>query len=196
VIDKLRKVQKRRYIAPGFVKSLTSFFEVPKGEDGIWLVYDGLVSGLNITMWVPRVFLPTVRTHLRAVDENTYMADVDIGKMFLNFILHRDLRALAGVDLSHYFDGKKEGPLWETWQRAAMGLRSLPYQCVQAMMGLAEEVIWGNRTDPTNVFRRDKVKLNLPGSDDYDPSLPWVAKYCCTEDGDLSPLIFLYSWTI
>jgi hypothetical protein len=72
------------------VESLTSFFEVEKGEDDIRLVYDGSVSGLNLTIWVPRFFLPTVRTHLRAVDKNTYMADVDIGEMFLNFILHRD----------------------------------------------------------------------------------------------------------
>jgi hypothetical protein len=30
-------------------------------------------------------------THLQAVNENTYMADVDIGEMVLNFILHREL---------------------------------------------------------------------------------------------------------
>jgi hypothetical protein len=80
------------------------------------------------------------------------MADANIGEMFLNFILHRELRALAGVDLSHYFEGGKEGPLWEAWQRAAMGLRSSPYQCVQAM-GVAEEVIvHGDPSDPKNVF--------------------------------------------
>jgi hypothetical protein len=33
--------------------------------------------------------------------------------MFLNFILHEDLRALAGVDLSHYFEDGKVGALWE-----------------------------------------------------------------------------------
>jgi hypothetical protein len=85
-------------------------------------------------------FLQTIRTHLRAVDENTYMADVDIGEMCLNFILHKDLRALAGVDLSHYFEDETKGALWEAWTRAAMGLRSSPFQCVQGM-GIAEEVI-------------------------------------------------------
>jgi hypothetical protein len=152
VKKKLAKVRERRYIAPGFVESLTAFFEVEKGDGDIPLVYDGSVSGLNITIWVPRFFLPAVRTHLRAVDENTFMADANIGEMFLNFILHRELRALAGVDLSHYFEGGKEGPLWEAWQRAAMGLRSSPYQCVQAM-GVAEEVIvHGDPSDPKNVF--------------------------------------------
>jgi hypothetical protein len=43
----LDKVRKRRYIAPGFVSSLTSFFAVPKGSDDIRMVYDASVSGLN-----------------------------------------------------------------------------------------------------------------------------------------------------
>jgi hypothetical protein len=190
VVEKLAKVRKRGYIGPGFVESLTAFFGVPKGEDDIRLVYDGSVSGLNISIWVPRFFLPTIRTHLRAVDENTFMADVDVGEMFLNFILHKDLRALAGVDLSHYFEGEKDGPLWEAWLRAAMGLRSSPFQCVQAM-GIAEEVVRGNHKDPTNVFRWDDVELNLPGSDSYEPSRPWVAKYRI-EDGRLAADLFIF----
>jgi hypothetical protein len=118
---------------------------------------------------------------LQAVDENTFMADVDVGEMFLNFILHNDLRALAGVDLSHYFEEEKEGPLWEAWQQAAMGLRSSPFQCVQAM-GIAEEVICGDPTDQNNIFRWDKVELHLPRSKGYDPGWPWVAKYRLAAD--------------
>jgi hypothetical protein len=159
------------------VDSLTSFFEVKKGEDGIRLVYNGLVSGLNLSVWVLRFFLPMIRTHLRAVDEDMYMADVDIGAMFLNFIFHRELQSLAGVDLSHFFP--KEDPQddkdWETWQCAATGLCSLPYQAVQAM-GIAEEVIRGNRKDPNSVYQWDTVELNLPGSDGYNPKGPWVHK--------------------
>jgi hypothetical protein len=158
VIKKLLKVRQRGYIAPGLVELLMAFFGVPKGDDDIRLVYDGSVSGLNLSIWVPRFFLPTIRTHLLAVDEDTFMADVDIGEMFLNFILHCELQSLAGVDLTHYFpksaentpDGKG-AKVWETWQRAAMGLRSSPYQVVQAM-GVAEEVIRGDRKDPKNVF--------------------------------------------
>jgi hypothetical protein len=148
VSAKLDKVRARGYISPGVVESLTSFFAVPKGDDDIRLVYDGSVSGLNTSIWVPRFFLPTIRTPLRAVDEGTYMADIDIGEMFLNFILHRELRALAGVDLTKYVPGDgQDSRIWETWQRAAMGLRSSPYQAVQAM-GVAEEEIWGKRRDP------------------------------------------------
>jgi hypothetical protein len=53
VRKKLTKVRERRYIAPGYVVSLTSFFPVQKGEHDIQMVYDGSVSGLNDAMWVP-----------------------------------------------------------------------------------------------------------------------------------------------
>jgi hypothetical protein len=39
VREKLDKVRKGRYITPGFAKSLTSFFSVPKGEDDVRLWY-------------------------------------------------------------------------------------------------------------------------------------------------------------
>eukprot|EP00978_Attheya_sp_CCMP212_P017665 scaffold47333_cov42-Attheya_sp.AAC.2 len=55
------------------------------------------------------------------------------------------------------------------------GLWSLSYQAVQAMV-MAEEFIWGDRKDPNNIFRWDSVEFNLPGFDDYDPSMPWVYK--------------------
>jgi hypothetical protein len=51
--EKLKAVRDRRYIAPGFVKSLTSFFSVPKGDDGVRMVYNGSESGLNDAIWVP-----------------------------------------------------------------------------------------------------------------------------------------------
>jgi hypothetical protein len=123
IIKKLKKVRTRRYIAPGFVTSLTSFFAVPKGEDDIRMVYDASVSGLNDTIWVPRFPLPTIQTHLRSVQEGTWMADLDIGEMFLNFVLHSDLRNLSGVDLTEYTDDVSElgQVIWEVWQRCAMG---------------------------------------------------------------------------
>jgi hypothetical protein len=52
------------------------------------------------------------------------MADLDIGKMFLNFVLHSDLRNLGGVDLTEHTDdvGELGQVIWEAWQRCAMGL--------------------------------------------------------------------------
>jgi hypothetical protein len=151
---KLDKVRKRRYIAPGFVSSLTSFFAVPKGNNDIRMVYNASISGLNDSIWVPRFPLPTIQTHLRAVEEGTYMADLDIGEMFLNFILHSDLRALCGVDLTNYGGtvGEFETVAWEVWQRAAMDLKPSPYQAVQGIM-VAEELIKGDHLDSANPFR-------------------------------------------
>jgi hypothetical protein len=105
------------------------------------------------------------------------MADLDIGEMFLNFVLHSDLRALCGVDLTECVGDVDEfgNSLYEAWERAAMGMKSSPYQAVQAVM-VAEEVIKGDHKASKNPFRWDSVRMNLPGSKSYDPSLPWVSK--------------------
>jgi hypothetical protein len=191
VIEKLKKVRERGYISPGMVVSLTAFFEVEKGDDNIRLVYNGSVSGLNLSIWVPCFFLPTIHTHLRAVDEDTYMADVDIGEMFLNFVLHGQLQVLAGVDLTHYFpQGDTGSKVWEVWLRAAMGLRSSPYQAVQAM-GVTEEVIRGDRKDPTNMYHWDTVRMNLPGSPEYRPNQPWVSKFRL-DDAKIAADLFIF----
>jgi hypothetical protein len=79
-MKKLKKVRARRYIAPGFVISLTAFFAVPKGDDDIRMVYDASVLGLNGAMRVPQFTLPTIDTHIRSVEECTFMADVDVGE--------------------------------------------------------------------------------------------------------------------
>ena len=185
---KLKKVRDLRYVAPGPVESLTSFFAVPKGEDDIRMVYDGTKSGLNDSIWVPSFPLPTVDTMLRAVTYDTVMSDFDIGDCFLNFVLHETMQELCGIDLSEYFGNG--GLLWERWVRAAMGLKSSPYQAVQAIM-VAKEVVLGDRMDTKNAFRWDDVVLNLPGSASYDPSLPWVYKIRLS-DGKIAADLFIY----
>ena len=130
------------------------------------MVYDASKSGLNDSIWVPRFPLPTINTHLRAVEPGTWMGDLDIGEMFLNFPLHSSLQELCGVDLTHYVEKLspkvlKVTPAWAmrqiAWTRCAMGLRSSLYQAVQGAL-VAEE------RDQSNVFRWDRVP-NLPGSD-------------------------------
>jgi hypothetical protein len=56
-----------------------------------------------------------------------------------------------------------------------MGFKTSPYQAVQGILH-AEERIRGDPSDPSNIFRWDRIQLNLPGSSSYDPSLPWVCK--------------------
>jgi hypothetical protein len=126
-------------------------------------------------MWMPRFVLPILNTHLRSIEAGTFLADINVGEMFLNFILHESVRVYAGVDLRSHLNLAGGGTLWKIWQRAAMGLMLSPYQACQAM-GFAEEVIQGNRKDSENIFHWDRVQMNLPGLGEYDPSLPWVLK--------------------
>jgi hypothetical protein len=112
------------------------------------------------------------------------MCDLGVGEMFLNFILHKDIRPLTGVDLTLYTPETIGKTLWECWQRAAMGLRLSPYQSCQAM-GFSEEVIRGDHKELTNIFRWDSVRLNLPGDAAYDSSKPWVSKVR-EEDGNIA----------
>ena len=56
---------------------------------------------------------------------------------------------------------------------------------------VAEEVIKGDRLDSDNIFCWDVVRLNLPGSDDYDPTLPWVSKVRMS-DGKIAADLFIY----
>ena len=60
VAAKLKTVRERRYIRKGIVKSLTSYFAVPKGDSDIRLVYDASKSGLNAHLWSPSFHLPTM----------------------------------------------------------------------------------------------------------------------------------------
>jgi hypothetical protein len=162
VTSKLTKVRKRGYIAPGFVISLMGFFHVPKGDDDIRMVYHGLVSGLNDAMWVPRFVLPTLNTHLRSVEAGTFMADIYVREMFLNFVLHDAVQIYAGVDFTAYFPWEGGAKVWETWQPAAVGLKSSPYQACQAM-GFAEEKNTGFLEEPRKYFSVGSSKNEFAG---------------------------------
>jgi hypothetical protein len=165
VIEKLCVARGKGCIDVGLVQSLISFFEVHKGLTDIRMVYDGTKSSLNEILWAPWFPLPTIDSLLRSVEPGTWMADNDVGEMLLNFILHESIQALCGVDLTHYFpDGVPSGTtvLWERWTRCAMGLRPSPSQDCQGMMW-SLEVIFGDRNDASNIFRYDRVELNLPG---------------------------------
>jgi hypothetical protein len=113
-----------------------------------------------------------------------------LGKCY--FPLHPELQQLAGVHLAPNFpdDPSAAGLLWGGWNLPAMGIRSSPYECVQAIT-LAEEIILGDPTNPNNIFGWDLIRLNLPGSDEYDPSLPRVSKIR-SSDGRLAADLFIF----
>ena len=133
--------------------------------------------------------MPTIDSHLRAVEAGTFMADCDVGEMFLNFMLEPVIRSHAGVDISKLFPDEGEGKLTAYWERMLMGFGPSPYFVTKDMM-VIEEAVRGLRSDEKNVFRWLKVVLNLPGMNSYDPSRPWV--YRVRSDGSLTADIFWY----
>jgi hypothetical protein len=174
VKEKLSNVREKGYIKPGRVRSLTGYFGVPKGPSDIRMVYDASRSGLNDALWAPNFGLPTVENLLRGVNFGSWMGDIDLGEMFLNFCLDENLHEYCGVDLTPYF-GTKARTHWERWVRCLMGLRVSPYLTIKGLQ-LGLEWILGNPKDRQNPFHWTRVRLNLPGSSSYDPTLPWVSK--------------------
>jgi hypothetical protein len=75
------------------------------------------------------------------------------------------------------------------WNICLMGGSFSPYQTGKGM-GHAKEVIMGDPNDFQNVFEWKEVRLNLPGEEEYDPSLSWVAKI--REDGRVAVDLFSY----
>jgi hypothetical protein len=181
--EKVLKVVARRYIVPGYVKSLTSFFAVPKGTDDIRVVYDATKSGLNAAIWTPNFMLPTASSILNNASERTFFGDIDLGEMFLNYFLDKRLRPLAGVELGVSLEtsdtdekGASQSQRIMRWERSLMGVKSSPFNCVRAYLW-SEDIIKGDHLDEANLFRWDRVIMNLPGTVNYDPGKPWLYKF-------------------
>lgn len=102
VKEKITKVIYRQYVAKTGVKikSLIKDFAVPKGYDDVRMAYDANANELNDRVWVPLFWLPTVDSMVRALDAESWMADGNVGEMFLNFQLHKSVQPYTGVNLS------------------------------------------------------------------------------------------------
>ena len=100
LMGKLMKVRKRKYASPGYVKSLTGYFAVPKALTDTRVVYNGTKCGLNSALWAPNFLLPTVDSTLRNSTTATWYGDIDLGEMFLNYPLERELQPYAGVNIT------------------------------------------------------------------------------------------------
>jgi hypothetical protein len=190
--SKLSKVINRGYIKRGNVRSLIKYFSVPKGSDDVRMVYDGTASGFNDSIWVPNFGLPTIDTLIRGTGPTTWMVDLDIGDMFLNFMLHWEARPFVGIDISKIFPERLSPGarcLWLQWYRCAMGLKSSPYQAICAVL-IAEEFMKGHYNDINNPFHYNHVRLNLPGSDEYSTALPWFS--IIDSFGELAAILAIY----
>jgi hypothetical protein len=103
---KIKSFVVKGYIAPieGKILSLIKYFVAPKGIINNvvmdWhIVFHAGANKLNNCIWMPSFSLPTLNSLLRLVDEDTLMADQDMGEMFLNFQLHLNMVKFRGIDL-------------------------------------------------------------------------------------------------
>jgi hypothetical protein len=138
------------------------------------MMYNRTSSGMNDHLWTSWFALPTICALLRALERDTFMADSYIGDMFLNFMLEERCPRLAEVYLTHYVEKGEDAPYGKRhlapWGRCLMGGTFSPYQMGQGM-GHAKERIMGDPNDVSNVFKWKEVRLNLPGTLEYDPSM-------------------------
>jgi hypothetical protein len=86
------------------------------------MVNNGTSCGLNECLHAPQYGLLSVKHTLRALREGYYKCDLDVGKQFLNFKLHDNLRRLSRVNVREVrsrdpSDGPWEAARMENWER-------------------------------------------------------------------------------
>ena len=108
-----------------------------------------------------------------------------MGEMFNNFPLHHSVRSASGADLTQFRDLLEEHfpeakpfkrRILYRWARDWMGLKASPVWSAKYYYFMEEFAI-GNHTDKSNTLRWDTIILNLPGSSNFNPSLPFVIKW-------------------
>ncbi len=140
------------------------------------MVFHAGANKLNDYIWTPSFSLPTVNTLLQIVDQHTFIADRDMGEMFLNLHLHSDTVWFARIDMGPLdFASEECNQRWMCWKRNLMGFKPPPYNLVRMYLA-AEKIICGNRHDHTNAFQWNNVMLNLTGTRHYNPLRAWIMK--------------------
>ena len=126
-----------------------------KIEDEIKMVYDASNSGLNDSVFDPQLSMYTIDSHLRSVKAETFMTEIDVGEMFLNFMFEPEAQLYAEVDLNQVFS--KEGlikvrRLNDYWTRMLMVLSPSTYFVTKYML-IVEKLVRRDRLGADNVFR-------------------------------------------
>ena len=120
-------------------------FEIlAKGNDDIRMVYDATQCGLNEALTPPNFFMPTIDASLRSMEISTWCGDIDLGEMFLNYMLHESILQFAGIDVTecllppheNRYESRsefKEGMrIWYRWLRCMMGFTQSPFSAIKA----------------------------------------------------------------
>ena len=83
------------------------------------------------------------------------MADRDIGKIFLNFVLSEEVRSFCGGDITNArteeeWKSHRSGG-WERCEQKMMGITELPYHACQAVK-CDKCIAIGDQLDSNNTF--------------------------------------------
>lgn len=173
------------------VKSLISYFTVPKGDNDVRVVFDGTKCSLNDRIWSPIFGSPTVDSLLNMLEPGTWQADIDVAEQFYNYILDVQVQPFCSLDITPYIPIPTGIVYWLSWNCCVTGLHSSPHSCVKMQL-LAEEIIQGDHSRSSNPFFCNNIRLNLPGMVHYDLQLPRVSKLNSTTgriSGDLSSYV-------
>ena len=99
--------------------------------------------------------------------------DIDVSKMFHNFVIHESERHALGI--RHVQTRTEEGAIEETlfrrFNRLHFGGKGSPFYAYQGQIILLD-ICKGDRTDVRNPFHWKRVYCNLPDSKVYDTSWP------------------------
>ena len=196
--EKETKLVLRRYVELGFVDCITPRFGVPKTLTDIRLVWDATRNGVNESLWAPSFWMPMFRTlgdliikrlpccirdYFNGDIPSTptahnwrrcFQSDMDIGEMFLNYLMHWSERHMFGVRIKTG-KGDQEVEVLMRFQRLLFGGNPCPYLAVQGHARCMELIV-GDPYDPTNPLHWSSVIENYPFSMNYDPSMPRVIK--------------------
>ena len=122
------------------------------------MVYNETGCGLNNSVCVPHFGLLAVRQTLRSLLTGSSQCDLDIGKIFLSFLLNNTMKEISGVYIQHVrskealdSDWENDRPdLFKRWCRNWMGLRDSPYGSIQLLIRLKIEAYndWWDCSNP------------------------------------------------
>ena len=65
------------------------------------MVYNSTSRGLNELLWAPYSTISTMPTQIRSIQHSTNMGNIDVGEMFLNFVVQKSLIKSCRVDVPH-----------------------------------------------------------------------------------------------
>ena len=126
--------------------------------------------------------MPTIENPIRSLSYGYWSLDCDLGEMFLNFPLPEKLQPYAGVQMEsvkpflEQMDHMPPIKGEEEWTQYLFGFTTSPF-CTMKIYYHAEEGIIGDWRDKDNPLWWDEIILNLPGSSNFDPRLPFVMRW-------------------